>query len=65
MSLYGIEAVILYFVAVVGLEVVKLVEDWDVVDLGEGGGVCFGDVDFDGAPPAPLLAGLPLHWLLS
>ena len=29
---------------------VELVEDWDVPDLGEGGGVCLGDVDFDRAP---------------
>ena len=44
MSLYDVEAVVLYFAAAVGLEVVELVEDWDVPDLGEGGGVCLGDV---------------------
>ena len=38
-----IEAVVLYCVAFVGLE------DWDVPDLGEGGGVCLGDVDFNRA----------------
>ena len=64
MSFYNIETVVVYFVAFIGLEMVELVEDGDIPDLGEGGGLCLGEVDYDRAS-APSLAGLPLHWLPS